>query len=268
LPDVDVLTVTFPIPGFGFLPINAFVLHADEPVLIDTGPTLDGEGKPLIDRFMAALADALDPADIRWIWLTHTDQDHVGALNHVLEAAPRARVVTTFVGAGKMTLFNPLPMDRVLLLNPGQRLDVGDRTLTAFKPPTYDAPETTGFFDHESGVLFSSDSFGALLSSPQADARDLSAEELRDGQILWATVDSPWLHQVGETAFARGLEAIKAFSPRAVFSSHLPPAFEMTERLIETLDAARGAPLFVGPDQQQLEAMLGEITDTPPPVVT
>jgi hypothetical protein len=27
----------FPIPGMGFLPVNAFVIKAREPVLIDTG---------------------------------------------------------------------------------------------------------------------------------------------------------------------------------------------------------------------------------------
>ena len=36
-PDVDVVTSTASIAGFGKLAINAFVIHADEPVLVDTG---------------------------------------------------------------------------------------------------------------------------------------------------------------------------------------------------------------------------------------
>jgi flavorubredoxin len=40
------------------------------------------------------------PADVRWIWLTHPDRDHTGALFDLLEAAPQARLVTTFLGAG------------------------------------------------------------------------------------------------------------------------------------------------------------------------
>ena len=35
--DVEVLPTHFPIPGLGFLPINAFVIKAKEPVLVDTG---------------------------------------------------------------------------------------------------------------------------------------------------------------------------------------------------------------------------------------
>jgi len=42
-PGVDVLTTGFPVPGFGFVPINAFVLHGAEPVLVDTGTVLQSE---------------------------------------------------------------------------------------------------------------------------------------------------------------------------------------------------------------------------------
>jgi glyoxylase-like metal-dependent hydrolase (beta-lactamase superfamily II) len=266
IPEVDVLNITFPLPGFGFLPVNAFVLHAEEPVLIDTGPTLDPTGASNVHRFMEVLGESIEPADIRWIWLTHADQDHVGALNAVLEAAPQARVVTSYLGVGKMGLFNPLPMDRVFLLNPGQSLPVGDRTLTAFRPPSYDAPETTGFFDQESGLLFSSDCFGGLLSSAQTDAGDVPPDALREGQTLWATVDSPWLNRVDRDLLGADLEVVRGFAPRAVFSSHLPPAFDMTDQLLGALEAATEAAPFVGPDQAALTAMLSQITEPPPPM--
>ncbi len=38
-------------------------------------------------------------------------------------------------------------MSRLVPMDHGQRLDLGDRELVLLKPPTYDAPETTGFFD-------------------------------------------------------------------------------------------------------------------------
>ena len=40
-PDVHVLPVNLPMPGVGFLPINAFVLLSEEPVLVDTGIGFD-----------------------------------------------------------------------------------------------------------------------------------------------------------------------------------------------------------------------------------
>ncbi len=189
------------IPGLGLVPVNAFVLHGSEPVLVDTGTV--GER----DEFMTALQSVIDPADLQWIWLTHTDFDHIGNVHRLLAENPQIRVITTFLGVGIMGLAEGLPMDRVYLVNPGQKITVGDRTLTAIKPPVFDNPSTTGFLDDKTGTLFSSDCFGALLQEVPENAADLSDDDLRDGQVLWATVDSPWLHKVDRTAFARELDA-------------------------------------------------------------
>jgi len=74
-PGIDVLTTTFPIPGFGAVPINAFVLHGPEPVLVDTGPVIERA------EFLTALRGVIDPRDLAWIWLTHTDFDHIPCSN-------------------------------------------------------------------------------------------------------------------------------------------------------------------------------------------
>ena len=254
-PDIDVLTSSFPIPGFGLVPINAFVLHGPEPLLVDTGAVIERE------EFMTALRSVLDPADLKWIWLTHPDFDHIGALPQLLAENAELRIITTFLGVGIMSLTAPLPMDRVHLLNPGQKITVGDRTLTAVKPPAFDNPSTTGFHDDKSGALFSSDCFGALLSAVPENAADLSDDELRQGQVLWATVDSPWLHKVDTAPFARELDAIRAIEPTMILSSHLPAASgTMTERLLASLAAVPSAQPFVGPDQAALEQMLAQMT--------
>jgi glyoxylase-like metal-dependent hydrolase (beta-lactamase superfamily II) len=252
---IDVLTSTFPVPGFGVVPINAFVLHGPEPVLVDTGPVVERE------EFMTVLRSVIDPSDLRWIWLTHTDFDHIGALPQLLAENPRLRILTTFLSVGIMSLAAPLPVDRVHLVNPGQKLTVGDRTLTAVRPPVFDNPATTGFRDDKSGALFSSDCFGALLPAAPENAAELSDQELREGQVFWATLDSPWLHKVDGAAFARELNGIRAMEPALVLSSHLPAApGSMTERLLASLEAAPTAQPFVGPDQAALEEMLVQMT--------
>jgi len=160
-----------------------------------------------------------------------------------------------------MSLSAPLPMDRVHLVNPGQKITVGDRTLTAMKPPAFDNPSTTGFYDDKSGALFSSDCFGALLSEVPQNAADLSDKDLREGQVFWATLDAPWLHKVDQGAFARELDNIRRMEPKMVLSSHLPAApGHMTERLLASLAAAPTAQPFVGPDQAALEQMLKQMT--------
>jgi flavorubredoxin len=257
-PDIEVLTSNFPIPGFGLVPINAFVIKGTEPILVDTGAVVHSQD------FMPALRRVIDPADLKWLWLTHTDFDHIGSLNQLLTENPKLRVITTFLGVGIMSLASPLPMDRVYLLNPGEKITVGDRTLTGVRPPAFDNPSTTGFYDDKSGVFFSSDCFGALLSSVPQSAADLSDADLRDGQVFWATVDSPWLHKTDPSAFAKELDSIRKMEPKMVLSSHLPPApGNMTGKLLASLAAAPTAQPFVGPNQAALEQMLKKMTEEP-----
>jgi flavorubredoxin len=254
-PGIDVITSTATIPGLGLVPINAFVLHGPEPILVDTGAVAER------DEFMTALGAVIDPADISWIWLTHTDFDHIGALPLLLADNAELRVITTFLGMGIMGLADPLPLDRMQLLNPGQTITVGDRTLTAVKPPAFDNPVTTGFHDHKSGALFTSDCFGALLQDVPDNAADLSDRELHDGQVFWATIDSPWLHNVDRHALAKNLDSIRRIEPTTILSSHLPAApGRMIERLLTSIEAVPAAQPFVGPDQAALEHLLAQMT--------
>ena len=252
-PDIDVITTAAPIPGLGHLPVNSFVLHGTEPVLVDTCPIV------MRDEFLATLETVVDPTDLRWLWLTHTDPDHVGAVAALLAANPKLRVITTFFGVGIMGLQAPLPMDRVNLVNPGETLELGDRTLTGVKPPAFDNPITVGFHDSRSNALFSSDCFGALFPDVPPETADVTAAELRDGQVLWGTIDSAWLHKVDSDIFARDLERIRRIEPAHVFSAHLPPApGAMLPLLLETLARVPSAEAFPAPNQAALEAMLAQ----------
>ncbi len=259
--DTDILPSYFPVPGFGILPVNAFLIRSREPVLVDTGLQMDREA------FMTQLEQAIDPEDLRWLWLTHPDPDHIGSLQEILRRAPNLKLATTFLSVGILSLFTEVPMDRVYLLNPGESIDVGDRKLTAVKPPTFDNPATQGFFDSKTRVLFSSDCFGALMQEPSESANDMTADALRQGQVAWTTVDSPWLHKVDEGKFAAELNTIRQMEPDMVLSSHLPPAQSMTDTLLGALVAASKAEPFVGPNQAALEMMMAQMASSEPAAV-
>ncbi|GAA3813832.1 MBL fold metallo-hydrolase [Streptomyces phyllanthi] len=253
-PDTSVLADSLEVPGIGHLPVNAYVLFAPEPVVVDTGLGLPDR------NFLETVGSVLDPADVRWIWLTHPDRDHTGGIFDLLAAAPEARVVTTFLSAGIMSCERPLPLDRVYLLNPGQALDVGDRTLTAFRPPLFDNPATVGLLDDRSGVCFSSDCFGAPLPTADLaqaeDVREVGTEDLRAAQLLWATVDSPWVQNVDVDKYLESFRPVRDWEPGLVLSTHLPPASGVTDSMIDTLGSAAGSPPFVGPDQAALQQIL------------
>jgi glyoxylase-like metal-dependent hydrolase (beta-lactamase superfamily II) len=252
MPDIEVLPSYFPIPGMGFLAVNAFVFKAAEPVLVDTGMGIDGED------FMKALESVIDPQDLRWIWLTHDDADHTGSIQKVLESAPNARLAANSLAVLRMSTARAIPMDRVYWLNSGDNIRVGDRKLTAVRPPLFDNPTTIGIYDDKSGAFFSADCFGAIIPSPAQDFDDVPQGDLVQGAISWASADSPWVHMVAPGVFGKAVDSIRQMAPKMILSIHLPPAQGKTEQLLELLERIPASDPFVTPNQTALEQLLAQ----------
>lgn len=253
MPDITVLAAHFPIPGAGFLPVNAFVIKSEEPVLVDTGMGIKGED------FMEALKSIIDPHDLKWVWITHDDADHTGNLQQVLDAAPNARLAANSLAVLRMSTAWPVPMQRVHWLNPGDSIRVGDRKLTAVRPPLFDNPTTIGIFDNRSEVFFAADCFGALIPKPAKHVDDIPSVDLAQGMISWASGDSPWVHLVAPNVFSQTLARIRQMAPKMILSAHLPSAQGKTEQLLELLARVPSSTPFVAPDQTALQQMLAQM---------
>jgi len=251
-PDIEVLPAHFPIPGMGFLPVNAFVIKAKEPVLVDTGMGIESE------EFMDALSSIIDPRELRWVWITHDDADHTGNIQKVLEAAPDARLAANSLAVLRMSTAWPVPMHRVYWLNPGGTINVGDRMLTAVRPPLFDNPTTIGVYDDTSEAFFSADFFGAIIPSPARNADDVAEGDMAQGVISWASADSPWVHMVNPAGFQKELDRIRHIGPKMIFSAHLPPAWGMTQQLLDLLAEVPTSTPFVTPGQTALEQILAQ----------
>ncbi len=253
MPGIEILPAHFPIPGAGFLPVNAFVIMAAEPVLVDSGMGIDSA------EFMKALESIIDPQDLRWVWITHDDADHTGSIQKILEAAPNARLVANSLAVLRMSTAWPVPMHRVYWLNSGESVSVGDRKLTAIRPPLFDNPTTVGIYDDKSEAFFSADCFGAIIPSPVQNADDLPERDLAQGMISWASGDNPWVHMVEPSTFSQSLNRIRQLAPRMIFSGHLPPAQGKTEQLLELLARVPTSTPFVAPNQTALEQLLAQM---------
>jgi glyoxylase-like metal-dependent hydrolase (beta-lactamase superfamily II) len=256
-PDTCVIPTYWPVPGSGVIPMNAFVIDSAEPVLVDAGAGALG------DQFMAALESVVRPGDLQWIWLTHEDRDHTGSLMRVLEVAPRARVLTTFMAVGRMLPEHPFPLDRLRLVNPGETVNVGDRNLRALRPPLFDSPATVGLLDDRTGALFSSDCFGAPLPTPElataSRADEIPPDVLAPAQLAWASVDSSWVTMADPVVLGRAFDELRRLQPRTVLSSHLPPIQSCLDRAADTLRSAPTTPPVPGVTQAELEALLASM---------
>jgi glyoxylase-like metal-dependent hydrolase (beta-lactamase superfamily II) len=256
--DTYVLTSAAPVPGIGFLPINAFVIGGANPVLVDTGIFPDS------DEFIAAVSSIVDPADLRWIWLTHSDRDHTGSISRMLELAPNARVVAHFITVGLMgNGCEPIPPQRAYLVRDGSRVDLGDRVVTAFRPPLFDNPGTVGFYDPARDTAFCSDCFGAPMPTEEDaftdDVASVSESELVSGQLLWGSVDAPWVHAIDESKLAQGLDAFASLGAGTVLSTHLPPIRSALDAHLKTLSRLPSSDPFAAPDQDAMEALMAQI---------
>lgn len=241
--------------------MNAYVVMAEEPVLIDSGIGLDQ------DQFVDALSSIVDPAALRWVWLTHDDADHTGSIQRVLELAPNARLVTNGFCALRMATWWHVPLDRVHAIRVGEAIHVGDRTLRAVAPPLFDNPLSIGVLDESTGALFSVDAFGAILPEPTEDLRIVPPEALAGGMLGWATSDSPWAHLVDRRRFGEVLQRVANLQPTSIFSSHLPAADGSSlDHFLQVLRTVPDAEPFVPPGHEEFGHLVAAMTAEARPV--
>lgn len=254
--DTFLLPTLAPEPGGGIVSAHTMVIRGAEPVVVDTGCSLARE------QWLANLTAVVDPADVRWIFLSHDDHDHIGNLDAVLELCPQATLVGNWSMTTRLGGDVPLPLERMRWLDGGDAFDAGDRTLHLVRPPLFDSPATRGLFDDRTGVLWAVDTFGALVQGPVLEADDAD-RELYDGTFdAMNTWNTPWLEWVDTARFGEHLRRSAALPATAVASAHGPvlrgariaEAFERTAAL-----AAR--PALPTPGQAMLDEVLAAFAE-------
>lgn len=87
--------------------INSLVITCQEPVVIDTGTAANRSG------WLADLVSLVEPSDVRWVFLSHDDEDHTGNLAEVLALCPHATLVTTWAATERMGSAFSAPAERM-----------------------------------------------------------------------------------------------------------------------------------------------------------
>jgi len=234
-----------------FLPVNSMVIRGREPVIVDTGAPLHRE------RWLEKVFAVVEPEDVRWVFLSHDDGDHTGALFDVLERCPRATLVTNFFSVERLRLEKPaLPLSRMRWVEPGGSFDAGDRVLRLFRPPVFDGPTSRGLFDPSTGAMWAVDSF-ACFTPGSLDADELPPDLLADCMPALMSAISPWHAWLDRASFTAHVDAVEALGARTVASAHGPVL--RGERLDDAFDRLRalaGAPAIPTPGQELLDALL------------
>ena len=233
--------------------MNAYVIGDRERVLVDTGLPTER------DDFLERLWSVVEPDDLSCVFLTHEDHDHAGNLVAVLEAAPRARLVTNYVTLGKLLEARTLPLDRVAVVNPGDRVPGTGRELVVLRPPAYDSPGTVGLHDVHTGAVFTVDAFGTYLPELADRLEDLPEDEVLAGLVDFNRANHPWTVLADAVRFGEAVAALGRLEPRVLLSSHGLPATDRTPSLLDALARLPGMDPYVPPDQDRFEQLKSEM---------
>lgn len=176
------------------------------------------------ERWLDQLGSIVDPADVRWIFVSHDDIDHVGNLAVLLDLCPRAIVLTTWFAVRRMETDQGLvlPMNRVRFVNDGEAVDVGDRVLRAVLPPVFDKPTTRGLFDPVSGFCWAADCFCAPVPEFLPEAADVPAVQWREGFLAMHRLLSPWHALLDHRRFAAAVDRVQRLPLSVVCGAHGP----------------------------------------------
>jgi flavorubredoxin len=128
------------------------------------------EKTALLDTVDPTMADMLlfqlrDVEGLDYVVAHHAEQDHSGAIPQVLERYPSAKVVTSQKAKDMLVDLLVIPGERIVSVEDGEILSLGDRSLQFVYTPWVHWPETMSTYLREDQILFSCDFFGSHLAT-------------------------------------------------------------------------------------------------------
>ncbi len=168
---------------------NAYIVRGSEKTaLLDTVDP--AETSVLLGNLSKLGIDRLD-----YIVSHHGEQDHSGSLPDVLLMYPDAKVVTNPKCKQMLMDLLDLEQDRIITVEDGQELSLGDKTLKFIYTPWVHWPETMCTYVAEDRILFSCDFFGSHLATSSLFV-DNEAAVYEPAKRYYAEIMMPFRKQI------------------------------------------------------------------------
>jgi len=150
---------------------NSFIIRGEKTALVDTSH------EKFRQQYMDTLTGEIDPKEIDYLIISHTEPDHSGLVKDVLALAPQAIVVGAKVAIQFLENLVHQPFERLVVKN-GDKLDLGNGHVIEFvSAPNLHWPDTIFSYDSKTQVLFTCDAFGMHYCSDSTYDDDLAAIE-------------------------------------------------------------------------------------------
>lgn len=153
----DLFEGIWPIPNGVML--NSYLVKGNEKtVLIDYVKDWDG-AKEEIDEDLKSLG--IENNKIDYFIINHMEPDHTGAIKEFVDLNPNMEILCSKKAVDLLKAFYGIS-NNVRVVEDGEKLDIGGKTLQFFMTPNVHWPETMMTYLIEDGILFSCDAFGAF----------------------------------------------------------------------------------------------------------
>lgn len=134
---------------------NSYVLKAkDKVILFETAK------EKFFDEWLDKLKDVIDVTKIDYLVVNHTEPDHAGSVERLLDLSPRLKIISTGCAAGFLKEIVNREFCSITVSD-NEKLQIGDKTLHFMAVPNLHWPDTMYTFIEEEQILVTCDSFGS-----------------------------------------------------------------------------------------------------------
>ncbi len=128
------------------------------------------------DEYLEKLREIIDVAAIDYLVMSHTEPDHAGSVERLLDYSPQMQILATPCALGFLKEIANRKFAGVPVKN-DQKLVIGERTLRFLHVPNLHWPDTMYTYIEEEQILVTCDSFGSHYCLPEVLSDGICSEE-------------------------------------------------------------------------------------------
>ncbi len=199
---------------------NSYFVNAEKKAIIDIAK------EKFSESYLKKLRNVTDPSEIDYIIVNHTEPDHSGSLRLLLDLAPSATVVGSGNAIRYLEDIVNVPF-KSLVVKHGDKLDLGNRTLSFISAPNLHWPDSIYTLLEEEKVLFTCDSFGAHYCSEEMFS-DFSEEYTEAFKYYFDVIMRPF-----SRFMIRAIDLIRPLDIELICPGHGPVHRETLKKAID-----------------------------------
>ena len=134
---------------------NSYVLKAgDKTILFETAK------EKFWDDYLEKLEEVTTVSEIDYLVVSHTEPDHAGSVERLLDMCPHLKIISTGTANGFLKEIVNRDFTGIVVKD-GQSMQIGNKTLYFMAVPNLHWPDTMYTYIEEEQILVTCDSFGS-----------------------------------------------------------------------------------------------------------